>query len=169
MVVLLLFLGNVQAKSQRLHLQDLEDSNKIRYNQVYEADLRFYDARFYSNTHLDWLAQLLKENLNTSIYILTHTDNCGSPKYNEQFSKKKAENVKRYLVRKDSSLSNRIITRGYGMRYPLNDNSTDEKRAANRRTEIVFINIQRSMAITDSTYIESASQRIYDLIFIVKN
>ena len=67
--------------------------------------------------------------------IIGHTDNRGNEKYNQHLSQRRAEEVKKYLV-KIGIDSGRIIAEGKGMAEPLNNNSSEEERAKNRRVEI---------------------------------
>jgi outer membrane protein OmpA-like peptidoglycan-associated protein len=64
-----------------------------------------------------------------------HTDSTGSDAYNEDLSKRRADAVADYLALRGVSRA-RIATIGYGERYPVADNATDEGRARNRRVEI---------------------------------
>jgi outer membrane protein OmpA-like peptidoglycan-associated protein len=50
-------------------------------------------------------------------------------------SQKRAEAVQRYLVQKGLD-ANRLDAKGYGQEKPVDDNSTPDGRAANRRVEL---------------------------------
>jgi len=84
---------------------------------------------------LNELSTTLSENENLKLKITGHTDNRGNEKYNLHLSQKRAEEVKRYLV-KTGIDAKRIIADGKGMTEPLNDNDTEESRSKNRRVEI---------------------------------
>ncbi len=84
---------------------------------------------------LNDLSATLTENENLKLKITGHTDNRGHEKYNQHLSLKRAEEVKRYLV-KTGIDPQRIITDGKGMSEPLNDNDSEEARSKNRRVEI---------------------------------
>src|SRR5258706_102331 len=84
---------------------------------------------------LNDLSATLIENENLKLKITGHTDNRGHEKYNQHLSLKRAEEVKRYLV-KTGIDPQRIITDGKGMSEPLNDNDSEEARSKNRRVEI---------------------------------
>src|SRR5439155_21367 len=60
----------------------------------------------------------------------------GSDAYNKKLSERRAEAVKRYLVRQGVDPS-RVRTEGYGKSRPVADNNTAEGRAKNRRAEVV--------------------------------
>src|SRR5438445_364234 len=60
----------------------------------------------------------------------------GGDAYNKKLSERRAEAVKRYLVRQGID-AGRIRTVGYGKTKPVADNGTEEGRAKNRRAEVV--------------------------------
>lgn len=62
-----------------------------------------------------------------------HTCNMGLEVYNLGLSKRRAESVKRYLVKKFKIDSSRLNTVGYGFSRPLESNDTNKGREANRR------------------------------------
>ncbi|HTH55507.1 MAG TPA: PorP/SprF family type IX secretion system membrane protein [Cyclobacteriaceae bacterium] len=85
--------------------------------------------------YLGELTATLAENGNLKLKITGFTDNRGNEKYNLHLSKKRAEEVKRFLV-KSGIAAERITADGKGMSDPLNGNSTEEERSKNRRVEI---------------------------------
>ncbi|HEX6225319.1 MAG TPA: OmpA family protein, partial [Chryseolinea sp.] len=87
---------------------------------------------------LDDLAKALNDNPDLQITLVGHTDNIGSEKFNLKLSRYRAQTIKDYLVGKGVDTS-RISTDGKGMSEPLNDNSTEEERAANRRVELTIV------------------------------
>ncbi len=88
-----------------------------------------------SFAELNTLVKLLNENPSLKVEIEGHTDNVGSEQYNNNLSQKRADAVKNYLVEKGIAES-RLKSRGYGFTKPIADNSTEEGRAKNRRTQI---------------------------------
>ena len=76
------------------------------------------------------------------LYILVegHTDNTGTDEINDRLSKKRAEVVKEYLVKRGIS-RDRIVTIGHGSRMPVASNDTPEGRAENRRV-VMTLNIR---------------------------
>lgn len=77
----------------------------------------------------------LRKNPDVRIAVEGHTDNVGPDTYNQILSKRRAEDVKRYLV--DAGIApGRIQTRGLGSSKPVADNTSREGRAKNRRVEI---------------------------------
>ena len=75
---------------------------------------------------------------NVVIMVEGHTDSRGSHRVNDYLSKRRAESVKNYLVKKGIN-GIRIRTVGFGKRKPIASNNTEFGRALNRRTEIVII------------------------------
>lgn len=67
-----------------------------------------------------------------------HTDNRGTPQYNLDLSKRRAEAVARYLTEHGVE-RDRLVSEGYGIAKPIADNNTEQGRAANRRVEFIVI------------------------------
>jgi outer membrane protein OmpA-like peptidoglycan-associated protein len=88
--------------------------------------------------YLDDLAKALRDNLELRLRLVGHTDNIGSDKFNLKLSFSRAQKIKDYLVARGIGDS-RISIEGKGMGEPLNDNSTQEKRALNRRVELTIL------------------------------
>jgi type IX secretion system PorP/SprF family membrane protein len=88
--------------------------------------------------YLDDLAKALKDNPELQVKLVGHTDNIGSEKFNLKLSQYRAQTMKDYLVSKGIDAS-RISTDGKGLKEPRNDNSTEEKRALNRRVELTIL------------------------------
>src|SRR2546430_13453345 len=85
---------------------------------------------------LDRAVKTLKDNPDVKVVVEGHTDSLGSDAYNKKLSERRAEAVKRYLVRQGIDPS-RIRTAGYGKSKSIADNSTEEGRAQNRPSEVV--------------------------------
>ncbi|HXV78809.1 MAG TPA: OmpA family protein [Candidatus Binatia bacterium] len=69
--------------------------------------------------------------------VAGHTDNVGSEDYNYELGKKRAEAVTRYLITQKKMDPLKVITVSYGENAPLQDNSSSQGRAKNRRVEIL--------------------------------
>jgi outer membrane protein OmpA-like peptidoglycan-associated protein len=63
-----------------------------------------------------------------------HTDSDGDDNSNLKLSKDRSDTVKQKLVEYGIDAA-RLTTKGYGESKPLNDNSTPENKANNRRVE----------------------------------
>ena len=70
-----------------------------------------------------------------SIVIQGYTDSIGTEDYNQKLSEQRAQAVYEYFISKGVS-PERMQTVGYGESRPVADNSSDQGRALNRRTEI---------------------------------
>jgi outer membrane protein OmpA-like peptidoglycan-associated protein len=81
------------------------------------------------------LADTLKANPDLNLTIEGHTDNSGSPGYNQQLSLKRALEVKKALL-KFGIPEDRITITGLGDTQPAGDNKTKEGKSKNRR--VVF-------------------------------
>lgn len=84
------------------------------------------------------LLSIMRENPGIRIEIAGHTDSTGPEELNLRLSEMRAEAVASWLVKQGVS-SRRILTRGYGESRPVADNSTEEGRRRNRRTEITIL------------------------------
>jgi type IX secretion system PorP/SprF family membrane protein len=91
-----------------------------------------------STEFLNDLAVALEENDQLSIKLTGHTDNIGSPRYNDRLSLQRANAIK-YILVEQGVHSSRIITEGKGIHEPLNSNETPEERAMNRRVEVTIL------------------------------
>ncbi|WP_086013370.1 OmpA family protein [Thauera linaloolentis] len=65
-----------------------------------------------------------------------HTDNTGSPEYNQALSERRAEAVAREIAR-HGILDRNVVRRSFGNTRPIADNATPEGRAQNRRVAII--------------------------------
>jgi outer membrane protein OmpA-like peptidoglycan-associated protein len=84
---------------------------------------------------LNDLVEYLKLKPKMTIEIGGHTDNVGTPESNLKLSQERAESVRNYIISKGVSGS-RVTAVGYGQSVPVADNSSDEGRQKNRRTEV---------------------------------
>jgi outer membrane protein OmpA-like peptidoglycan-associated protein len=89
---------------------------------------------------LNKLLQLMVDNPNIKVQISGHTDNTGSEEHNRQLSLDRAKAVADYLTSKGID-AERLTWKGYGPSKPVADNSTEEGRALNRRTEFTVVGL----------------------------
>jgi outer membrane protein OmpA-like peptidoglycan-associated protein len=87
---------------------------------------------------LNEVAQALKDNPTFSVRIEGHTDSVGDAGRNLTLSQKRADAVRSYLI-KQGIAPERMDAVGYGEDRPIEDNRTEEGRAANRRVEFHLI------------------------------
>ena len=100
-----------------------------------EFDFGKSTLRATSYATLDDLIDYLKRKPTERIEIGGHTDNIGSDAKNLALSLERAKSIVAYLVAKGIS-SDRLEAKGYGAEEPIEDNSTEEGRQKNRRTEV---------------------------------
>jgi outer membrane protein OmpA-like peptidoglycan-associated protein len=118
-------------------LQPLVVGNSIVLKNVFfETDS--YALKSESRLELNKVVRLLQTNPDIRVEIGGHTDNIGSPDYNQKLSENRAKTVTDYLITSGIG-ANRIVSAGYGMNKPVTNNSTEEGRAQNRRTELKII------------------------------
>ncbi|MFZ1815459.1 MAG: OmpA family protein [Rhizobiaceae bacterium] len=84
---------------------------------------------------LDSVAIVLNKYPKTLLDIDGHTDNTGSPQYNQALSERRAVSVAQYLNSRQVD-PRRLRVVGFGETIPIADNGTDFGRQQNRRVEI---------------------------------
>jgi len=88
---------------------------------------------------MDKIAVFLQEKQNRNLLVEGHTDNVGSEAYNQGLSEQRADAVRNALVKRGIAID-RIVTVGYGKRYPVAGNDTVLGRQQNRRVEVIILN-----------------------------
>ncbi len=101
-------------------------------------DFDKYDLKDESMAELGKLISFLNKNPKIRIEVGGHTDNVGGKQYNQQLSEKRAKSVYDYLIQKGIA-STRLEFKGYGDAKPIADNSNEQGRAQNRRTEFTIL------------------------------
>lgn len=86
------------------------------------------------------LATSLQQYPNTDLMIVGHTDATGTVDYNRALSQRRAVAVSNYLIGQGIA-SSRLRTSGRGEMEPVQSNSTEAGKQANRRVEVaIFAN-----------------------------
>ncbi|MCS6824904.1 MAG: OmpA family protein [Cytophagaceae bacterium] len=101
-------------------------------------DVNKWDIKEESIPTLNKLVESLNKNKKLVIEIAGHTDNVGKDADNMRLSQRRANAIRDYLISKGIS-EKRLLAKGYGEKFPLVSNDTEEGRAKNRRTEIRVI------------------------------
>lgn len=83
------------------------------------------------------LAQFMQTDTKRNVMIEGYTDSTGTVEYNNILSEKRADAVRDALVN-DGINPQRIVTKGYGPKFPVSSNKTASGRQQNRRVEIVI-------------------------------
>lgn len=89
---------------------------------------------------LDKVIKIVKTQKEKEILIGGHTDSTGSDDFNLKLSKKRAEAVYKYFIRKGINKS-KMETKGHGEKEPIAENITEKGRARNRRVEITILRL----------------------------
>lgn len=113
---------------------------------VHKAVKRTFHFNFENNSHqlsdsdtkrIRKLSDSLSRFSYDSIVVIGHTDSTGTELGNQTLSKKRAETIVTYLSMGNVKC-NRWIARGAGSSQPVQPNSDEKGKAANRRVEILF-------------------------------
>lgn len=91
-----------------------------------------------SNYEIENIVQMMSANPMLKIIIVGHTDNVGNEKDNFRLSQERAKSVHDALVFKGIP-ADKIKYEGKGDTQPIADNTSEEGRSKNRRTELVIL------------------------------
>lgn len=97
------------------------------------------DLNVSAELSMDKIADFLQENQNRNLLVEGHTDSVGNDEYNQGLSEQRAAAVKSALVKRGIA-SERIVTIGYGKKYPLLSNEAAAGKQQNRRVEAIILN-----------------------------
>ena len=122
---------------KNIPLQPIEVNAAIVLKNIF-FDYNKFELKPESQVELDKLVQLMNDNPAVKIQVEGHTDNIGNAAENLRLSENRAKSVMNYLVSK-SIKPERMLAKGFGATKPVADNSTEQGRGQNRRTEIKII------------------------------
>jgi outer membrane protein OmpA-like peptidoglycan-associated protein len=122
------------------------------FTEPFWVNIKFDPPRHYTldNVHFDFdkatlradsydqlkeLLEYLQRHDDVKIEIGGHTDNIGTDAHNLKLSQDRANTIRNYLTGKGIKAT-RLTAKGYGATVPVADNSTEEGRQLNRRTEV---------------------------------
>ncbi len=121
---------------------------KKELNKTFVLDNIYYDFDKWdilpaSETELNKLVKIMKDNPELKVELGSHTDSRGSGNYNQRLSQKRSESAVKYIVRHDVD-EERITAKGYGESQLINHCSdgvpcTEEEHRQNRRTEFKIL------------------------------
>jgi outer membrane protein OmpA-like peptidoglycan-associated protein len=115
----------------------LKAGNKVILKNVFFQTASF-SLEEKSTDELDKLSALMKNTPNLKIEIGGHTDNVGDKQKNIILSENRAKSVFDYLVKSGVEAA-RLSFKGYGDSQPVADNTNENGRAENRRTEFKVV------------------------------
>lgn len=119
-------------------LQPIETGASVVLKNIF-FDSKKTELKPESITELNSLIQLMADNPKLKILISGHTDNVGKPQDNLLLSTNRALAVVKYLLASQQIAKERIQYKGFGETKPVADNTSEEGRAKNRRTEMSVI------------------------------
>jgi outer membrane protein OmpA-like peptidoglycan-associated protein len=90
-----------------------------------------------ARTNLEKVAGVFVKYPETNILIEGHTDDTGTPEYNIELSRKRANSVSEYLQSKGVATA-RMNVKWYGEAQPKVPNTSDANRTQNRRVEVAI-------------------------------
>jgi outer membrane protein OmpA-like peptidoglycan-associated protein/Tol biopolymer transport system component len=120
-------------------LDKINVGSNVMLNNVF-FDTNKYELLPASLIELNLLTELIKSHPNIVIEIQGHTDDVGDVKANQKLSENRAKAVYDFLI-KNGIESKQLTFKGYGESKPKFDNTTQEGRQLNRRTEFIITKI----------------------------
>jgi hypothetical protein len=93
------------------------------------------DIKTSMQTDLNKLVGFLLDHPDFKLKISGHTDSNGNSEANMKLSQRRAESIKKYLVKQGDLDESRIEAQGYGSTQPIVEERTDADRKINRRVE----------------------------------
>ncbi len=121
---------------KNISLQPVELNATVRLKNI-QFESKSFQLKPVSQIELNKLLQLMNDNPSITIQINGYTDNVGSDADNLLLSENRSKAVVEFLVSKGID-AKRLIAKGFGEVDPVADNSTEEGRALNRRTEFII-------------------------------
>lgn len=118
-------------------LQPVAANASVILNNIF-FDVNQFELKQQSIAELNRVIELLNDNPGIKILISGHTDNTGKATDNVKLSNNRAKAVVDYLIAKGIEAA-RLQYKGFGDTRPVADNSTEEGRAENRRTELTIL------------------------------
>mgnify|MGYP003575258670 FL=1 len=110
----------------------------VKFDSGILFDVDKSDLKENARKNIENLATTMKNNPETNIMVIGHTDADGSDSYNYSLSERRAASVKSYAMAQGVAAS-RLTTVGKGETEPIADNSSASGKAQNRRVEIVIV------------------------------
>lgn len=119
-------------------LQPIEPGASVVLKNIF-FDSKKTDLKPESIAELNSVIKLMTDNPKLKILISGHTDNVGKPQDNIALSNNRALSVIKYLLASRQIAKERLQYKGFGETKPIAENTTEEGRAKNRRTEMSVV------------------------------
>ncbi len=116
-------------------LQPIEPGAVVILKNIF-FDSKKTELKQESIVELNKVIQLMNDNPNLKILINGYTDNVGRPQDNLLLSNNRALAVTNYLSANGRISKERLQNKGWGAAKPIADNTSENGRALNRRTEL---------------------------------
>ena len=117
---------------------EVEFETRTYDNTISDYPVNFSDLPTSQKLILNELADKLKSNERLSLVLSGHADKTGSEVYNLSLSRKRAANVKAYLISQGIQ-ADRIKIEYYGSSKPIGSHETIEGRKKNRRVDVEIV------------------------------
>lgn len=131
--------SQTKALRRDVPMEQVKVGSMVVLNNIFYAS-DSYQLKPESRVELDRIFEFLLHNASIGVEIGGHTDSTGTPEHNQDLSERRARSVVEYLAGKGIDMG-RLKAAGYGQMQAVKDNSTEEGRAMNRRTELKIISI----------------------------
>ncbi|MHB1399581.1 MAG: OmpA family protein [Trichloromonadaceae bacterium] len=136
--------AEAQTKKLEAQIAELQATKSERGLVITLGDVLFdtnkSELRSGARSTIDKLAAFLAEYPTRNVLIEGFTDSTGAVEYNQRLSERRAEAVRNVLAAQGID-SRRLMTRGYGVEYPVASNETAEGRQRNRRVEVIISDV----------------------------
>lgn len=136
--------AEAQTKKLEAQIAELQATKSERGLVITLGDVLFdtnkSELRSGARSTIDKLAAFLAEYPTRNVQIEGFTDSTGAVEYNLRLSERRAEAVRNILAGQGID-SRRLMTRGYGVEYPVASNETAEGRQRNRRVEVIISDV----------------------------
>jgi OOP family OmpA-OmpF porin len=140
--------GTIDLNTKEITYSQILKQNAVVLKEISDKPIVLTDVHYATDKHdlpddskkaLDTtLVIFLQTNPDVVIEVSSHTDNKASHSYNVTLSQKRAAGVVKYLIEKGIA-ADRLQSQGYAETKPVGDNTTEDGRASNRRTEFKIL------------------------------
>lgn len=110
-------------------------ASRVKFESI-EFDVGKADLKTEMYADLNKIVNFLYDNIEFKLRVSGHTDSLGDPAKNLELSKRRAQNIRDYIVVFAGILEDRVFADGYGDTQPIVEQEvTEEDRKLNRRVE----------------------------------